>query len=322
MKADSPPRRNLAQISCEGEALVAQLDEAFGEIESGDAHSAIETLVVSLNRLRSSLPDGAWIGAISLCRAHPIFRLLHRDPLTRRSYERPRGYPGDAVMLDMIYDHEAHGSSLAGPGRAVFQYTAGNGRSPKAVRNRRAFIGGMIDEICLHKKQARILSIAGGHLREAELSGALAERRIADWVAIDQDARSVDECRRRFAGLPIRPLRGSVRDLLAGRIAVGTFDFVYAAGLFDYLSDSIAKALVSTMASLLAPGGKLLLANFAHSHVDSAYMEAFMDWRLIYRTEEDMQRLLTAPGDHRFIAAAQFADQWNAILYAIGERAS
>ncbi len=322
MEGDGALHGNHTRIACDNDALSTRLDGTLRQMDSGDVHAAIESLVVFLSEVRSSLSGDAWTRAIAICRAHPICRLLHHDPLTRRSYRRPRGYSGDAEMLDMIYDHDAHSLCLSGTAKAVFQYTAGDGRSPKAVRNRREILARIIDDICLHTEQARILSVAGGHLREAELSQALAEQRIADWVAIDQDAQSVDECRRRYSGLPVRPLRGTVREILAGKKSIGKFDFVYAAGLFDYLSDPVAKALVSTMASLLAPGGKLLMANFAPSHVDSGYMEAFMDWRLIYRTGEEIQKLFAGPAHRPLIRTTQFVDELKAIIYAMGERAS
>ena len=43
-------------------------------------------------------------------------------------------------------------------------------------------------------------------------------------------------------------MKGSVRQILAGKLALGEFDFVYAAGLFDYLSQPVAKALVKKKA--------------------------------------------------------------------------
>ena len=29
--------------------------------------------------------------------------MLHADPMARRSFEKPRGYAGDAVLLDDLY---------------------------------------------------------------------------------------------------------------------------------------------------------------------------------------------------------------------------
>jgi hypothetical protein len=42
---------------------------------------------------------------------------------------------------------------------------------------------------------------------------------------------------------------------------------------------------------LLKSGGKLILGNFHPSNPDRAMMDYVLDWRLIYRTEEDMHRL-------------------------------
>jgi SAM-dependent methyltransferase len=138
---------------------------------------------------------------------------------------------------------------------------------------------------------------------------------------MDQDPHTIDECSRRYLGSPINPVRGSVRQLLSGSVISGQFDFVYAAGLFDYLNDSIARALLQKMFALLKPGGTLLFANFARGLVDSGYMEAFMDWWLIYRTEKEMRSLLaqSASGDLNNIRV--FRDPWNAIVYAVAEKA-
>ncbi|QNI31404.1 class I SAM-dependent methyltransferase [Alloacidobacterium dinghuense] len=166
----------------------------------------------------------------------------------------------------------------------------------------------------------RILSIAAGHLREAELSIAFQERRIKEWVAVDQDSKSVEECHRRYCGSVVNPIRGSVRGFLAGKIGTGGFDFIYAAGLFDYLKDPVAKALVRKMCDMLNAEGVLLVANFADGLIDSGYMEAFMDWRLIYRKEQGIIGLFSEYCENAAINLHAFTDSWKAIIYCIAEK--
>jgi hypothetical protein len=41
-----------------------------------------------------------------------VFRLIQEDPFTRRAFEKPRGYPGDAALLDYVYDGVNAAASL------------------------------------------------------------------------------------------------------------------------------------------------------------------------------------------------------------------
>jgi len=136
---------------------------------------------------------------------------------------------------------------------------------------------------------------------------------------MDSDAQSVLECSRFYDGTCIRPVNGSVRHLLARKLDLGEFDFVYTTGLFDYLSDSVAKALISRMFEMLKPGGRLMVANLAADYLDAGYMEAFMDWRLIYRSKQEMAALF-----HILEGLAKnveiFTDPMNAIVYATAQK--
>ena len=44
----------------------------------------------------------------------------------------------------------------------------------------------------------------------------------------------------------------------------------------------------------LAPGGKVILGNFHTRNPDRALMDLVLDWKLIHRSEEDMNRLFEA----------------------------
>ena len=89
-------------------------------------------------------------------------------------------------------------------------------------------------------------------------------------------------------------MNGSVRQILGRKVNAGSFDFVYAAGLFDYLAPPVAAALTCRMFEMTRPGGTILIPNFAAGARDSAYMEAFMDWHLVYRTHDEMHALAAA----------------------------
>ena len=65
------------------------------------------------------------------------------------------------------------------------------------------------------------------------------------------------------------------------------YDYIYCAGLFDYLSDSVCKQIMNIFYEMLAPGG-LLLATNATDALNSSRpfrysMEYLLDWHLIYR---------------------------------------
>jgi hypothetical protein len=66
------------------------------------------------------------------------------------------------------------------------------------------------------------------------------------------------------------------------------FDFVYAAGLYDYLSQKLATRMTSWMFNTTRPGGITLLTNYLRDIDGDGYMEAFMEWELIFRSPEEL----------------------------------
>ena len=87
------------------------------------------------------------------------------------------------------------------------------------------------------------------------------------------------------------PWVGSVRGILSGKTVFRGFDLVYAADFYDYLNDATATRLTALMFAMLNPGGRLLVPNFAPCLRDIGYMESFMRWDLIYRTEAQVAGL-------------------------------
>ena len=65
------------------------------------------------------------------------------------------------------------------------------------------------------------------------------------------------------------------------------YDFIYCAGLFDYLADRACRRLMNIFYDMLAPGGLLVATNVTdvmnRSRPFRYSMEYLLDWHLIYR---------------------------------------
>ena len=297
---------------------VAFLDRMNRGLSRGaDLGAYLEAFVYGLHDLKQQLGESSWCRFMKTCRLHSINVVLQEDPFTRRSAQKPRGYPGDAVMLDYIYSglSSSEAARTTERGKAIFECTASRSTSAKAVRDRKRLIADYIDETADRVEKARILSVACGHLREALDSRALAARQIRELIAVDQDRASLEVVARELGPLRVKPVAGSVADILSGGLRLSGFDFIYSAGLYDYLNDRTARALLGTLLGALNSGGRLLIANFIPEFATSAYMEAFMDWHLECRRETDLLALCDFGGCHAISECRTFVDAHGYVAY-------
>jgi len=232
---------------------------------------------------------------IPALRKRRAYSLIQEDPLSSGSVKKSRGYSGDATLIDLIYGHADATDLLkqaSSRGRAIASFTT-KGPAPRAVCNRLFAIACEMDMLAAQVgKSFSCLSIACGHFREAELSQAITLHNFSRCVAIDQDQLSIQHAAAAYGALGIDFRVSRVSSLVARKIPrEDGFDFIYAAGLFDYLADDVATALVEAAFELLKPGGKLWVPNFVVGIPDRGFMECFMDWWLIYRSEAKLQAL-------------------------------
>ena len=300
----------------------AELDWIHDQLQAGQIAPALGELFETLRARCVSEPE-AWPHYARACLSHPVCRLLYQDPFTGRAFSKPRGYAGDAVMMDYIYSmgEAAQAMAEATPlGRAIFDFFDIGSAAKAGVRHRRQLLARFIDRSA-SRGGKRVLAIASGHLREVELSEAVRCGALEEFVALDQDEASLAVVAHDYAHLGIRAVPGSVRQILAGKQNPGTFDLVYAAGLFDYLNASAATALTCRMFEMTRPGGLLFIPNFLASVRDRGYMEAVMDWHLIYRNHAEMQALAAALPPHQVEDYEVFDDHEDAITYLVVAKA-
>lgn len=264
----------------------------FGLDDPRQVKAALATLFETLQQERARASESEWRRIVAGCRTRPLRELLHEDPFTGRAFNKPRGYAGDAVLMDYIYGPEdgrpqPEASEL---GRMIFEFTT-SAPASQGVRARRRYMANVIDRLAEETRRPHVLSLAAGHLREADLASAVRQRRLGRFVALDADRLSLEEIQRCYGEFGVETVPANLRLLLLGKRELGEFDLIYSTGLFDYLADSTGRRLVTAMFQMLRPGGRLVVANFLPGIRDVGYMETYMDWTLIYRDRQDMVRL-------------------------------
>src|SRR4051812_10616917 len=264
------------------------LDRAHERINDGDVFDGMEELLGSLSELRAGMDRPAWRDwCATEVRAHPIFEDVHQAPFTRRAFEKPRGYAGDAVTLDFIFGFEALPDTASPLARQLWPWELQR-PSCRSVRARRDLLTTYIDDACGRVARPRVVSLACGHLREAHLAHAVLDRRLGALFAIDHDPENLAVVEQELSPFGVAPVRGSLRGVLSRKIRYDDIDLAYAAGLYDYLGPAVAAQLTHRLFDMLRSGGQLLIPNYSSALPDIAYLEAFMDWQLLYREEDEL----------------------------------
>ena len=263
---------------------VELLDGAMTALAQEDLLGAGHLLGSDLTALFCEAENrGAGAQLFATVSRHEIFPYLMLDPFTRRAFEKPRGYAGDAVMLDYIYRPNA--VTLDGLAKTSHEFTT-QGPTGLSIKFRRTLLSAYLTQISTTVKNARILSVASGHCRELDEWKNV--NQAIEFVALDQDSESCAHVLDSYGASWLSVKQESVTKLLSQKFVLGTFDFIYSAGLYDYLGDPMAKALTKSLVERLRPGGVLLIANFVPSTDGRAYMELVMQWKLQWRTKENL----------------------------------
>ncbi|MEC7696064.1 MAG: class I SAM-dependent methyltransferase [Planctomycetota bacterium] len=228
---------------------------------------------------------------------------LARGWLQNRAREKPLGYAGDHQLLTRICNHRATEDPL---GFCFDKYFLSQS-APEAVRQRTSLAARHLAHGAMsHSKPFSVLGIGCGPAFEIDQGLQLLEGYSVVPIKVtllDLCEEAVSVAKKRISGLlppqnvtsirenlPRLPQRRGVEQTL------GTPHLILCPGLFDYLDDKIASRLLELFWRQLAPGGTLLVGNFAPHHATRAYMEWIGNWYLIYRSEEAMNVLAERAG--------------------------
>ena len=304
--------QKLMSVEQETEENQAIVDEAMTELATG------------LYKHRIDSGDQDWGAFQRMVLLHPVKEVLYEDPFTRHAAEKPRGYAGDAELMDYIYRREApwRDEEASPPlalqratprGRMIYNYSS-NSPASQASRARCREVARLLDEMAAKVHRPDVISIASGHLRESAASEAVREGRLRRFIALDSDPFTLRTMRDQYGKYGVQGVPASIRQLLTQDLGLGFYDFVYSTGLFDYLQQSTAKRLTSKMFQLLKPGGRLMVANVMPGIPDVGYMESFMGWNLIQRTRKEMMDITMDIPQEQIADIRVYAEAQNNII--------
>lgn len=230
-----------------------------------------------------------------------LTRELLAAPIWCQAYTKPRGYCGDYVVMNHIYDGRPAGDTTFARLAQALAVRIG-----EFVLRRRDLVQSAIEDAVKrdhHGTRTRIVSVGCGPAREIAdfaATGAGAASPVS-FVLIDHDEEAL-----RFAGNSITAalavpgshpqLHADLRKLSALRLlrdlppvdAFGSADLIYSAGLFDYFSDRTCRLLAQRLYEALRPGGALLLGNMKAGTDMIWPLYLIADWPLQYRSAESV----------------------------------
>jgi extracellular factor (EF) 3-hydroxypalmitic acid methyl ester biosynthesis protein len=210
----------------------------------------------------------------------------------KRCHDKPRGYAGDYLTIQMMYDGLSGG--LDHFGQAVDTWAMGQ-PCPRAVRNRRRLVADFVRNIGETFPSPSVVSLGCGPASEVFDSLGMDSARFT-LIDIDADAIGYVRAKARLhsEAARINTIRGNIIRMALrdeGHLP-GNHAAFYSMGLIDYFNDDLVVRLLNYIHGKLAPGGAVFLGNFRPDHPNVALFRYALDWPLVLRSEQELLRLV------------------------------
>ena len=281
-------------------------DEAEKEI----VHSLQDRLIAEVHPMMQRFEEAAENVPEEMVATHKFYvrRQIHPlvlcSPFIYRTFNKPLGYAGDYEMVNMMLRQSLEGASLFAK---TLNYVYLETGPVIAHRNRITYLTDMlkteVSRAAADGRRCRVLNLGCGPAQE--VLGFMRDHDVSDmcdFSLLDFNPETLDYTRARLAEVRSRSdrttvlnyLQRSVHQLLkqasTGDVEMewGSYDVVYCAGLFDYLSQRVCARLMELFYKLLKPGGKLVATNVTLRNPIRHWMEYVLEWNLIYRDDEQM----------------------------------
>lgn len=237
-----------------------------------------------------------------------IHPLVLRAPFVYRTFAKPLGYAGDYQMVNQILGDPREGPSTY---FELVNYVFLQSSVAQAHRNRVDILLERLQTLAARAlergRPLRVLNVGCGPAGELQRLLATQTQLVhvevtlmdfSDETLLYTSQRLLEIARE--AGR--EPLRMHLRHESVHQLLKRSsrdqdvpveeqYDYIYCAGLFDYLADKACSRLIAYFDRHLRPGGTVLVTNVHQNNPERFWMEHFMEWYLIYRDEPGMLRL-------------------------------
>jgi extracellular factor (EF) 3-hydroxypalmitic acid methyl ester biosynthesis protein len=285
--------------------LMVQLDKEGiknGSIAEASYASFLLTSRTMLGTLREVLGPSSPLGEgvkaqIGARLQHEMLPYVLTTETADRFYSKPRGYAGDYIAIQNIYNNVPGGTGRLGP---VVDRLFLDIEPSRAVRNRRTLLADEIVSAVNAKPErpVKVLCMASGPATEVFDAFARIEDKSRLRVTLmDIDLQSlayVDDIRtKKKLTSNITLVNENLISLYLGRstTTIEPQDLIYSIGLMDYFNDKLVGKVLAYAYENLAPGGRVILGNFHPNNPAKEFMDYVLEWNLIHRTEEEMNIL-------------------------------
>ncbi len=225
-------------------------------------------------------------------------KLIFKSKLFKRGYKKPKGYPGDFMIIEAMYNNVPLSKGL---GYYLDLYFLQN-NYVEAVRQRKDWIKSKLLNFLLKKdEELNILNLACGSCREfREIIPVFPKKKKFEWIVnlVDQDQSTIDFVKENLIGFPdkisFRFFKNDVLNFVKSNNEQNTnkYNLIYSIGLADYLPDSYLKLLIKYSFKILQPKGTLIIAHKNVTRFSAPVADWMCDWKFIPRSIQDFKFLI------------------------------
>ena len=268
------------------------------EIVMQHCRDALNALLEAGDNLETNLNSGPLMKQIKQSVRALLGHFLFQSINFKHGFEKPRGYPGDYEMLEVVYDDLEISKGL---GKYIDRYGLDVPYSI-GIRARKDLMKEILYRFLNNnsEKNLSIMNLASGGCRELrEMFGfPITYRGKAEIICIDQDEESIKFSRQQLSDLNtknvhIHFIQGDILRLESLDIGEdNSFDMIYSIGVADYLQDRILAKIFKDCYRKLKPGGKLIVAYKDKDVHKPLALNWYADWCFVPRNEQDVVSLI------------------------------